>query len=131
MVQKTINFDDKKVNKTEFYKNKKLHNVHDIDTEKIFQNVSKKESYGKKGSLKYFVAYNDEDDTIRPLCLKFPPMIGYIKNFDGNKTMSFKVNDKKLLKNITKYGRQLLIYWMYSLIVILSMVIMKNILRPK
>ena len=25
-------------------------------------------------------------------------MIGYIKNFDGNKTMSFKVNDKKLLK---------------------------------
>ena len=131
MVQKTINFDDKKVNKTEFYKNKNLHNVHDIDTEKIFQNVSKKESYGKKGSLKYFVAYNDEDDTIRPLCLKFPPLIGYIKNLDGNNTMSFKVNDKKLLKNITKYGRQLLIYWMYSLIVILSMVIMKNILRPK
>ena len=76
-----------KVNKTEFYKNKKLYNVHDIDNEKILQNVSKRESYGKKGSLKYFVAYNDEDDTIRPLCLKFPPMIGYIKNFDGNKTM--------------------------------------------
>ena len=99
MVQKTINFDDKNVNKTAFYKNKKLYNVHDIDTEKIL--VSKKESYGKTGSLKYFVAYNDEDDTIRPLCLKFPQMIGYIKNFDGNKTMSFKVNDKKLL---TKYN---------------------------
>ena len=39
MVQKTINFDDKKVNKTDFYKNKKLYNAHDIDTEKIFQNV--------------------------------------------------------------------------------------------
>ena len=85
IVQKTINFDDKKVNKADFYKNKKLYNVHDIDTEKI--SVSKKESYGKKGSLKYFVAYNDEDYTIRPLCLKFQQMIGYIKNFDGIKAM--------------------------------------------
>ena len=25
-------------------------------------------------------------------------MIGYVKNFDSNKTMSFKLNDKKLLK---------------------------------
>ena len=54
-------------------------------------------------------------------------MIGYIKNFDGNKTMSFKLNDKKL-ENIAKYGRQLPIYWMYNLIVILSLVIMKSIL---
>ena len=46
MVQKTINFDDKKVNKTAFYKNKKLHDVYDFDTEQIL--VSKKESYEKK-----------------------------------------------------------------------------------
>ena len=25
-------------------------------------------------------------------------MIGYVKNFDSNKTMSFKVSDNKLLK---------------------------------
>ena len=74
--------------------------MHDIDTEKIL--VSKKGSYGKKGSLKYFVAYNDEDDTIKSLCLQFPQMIGYIKNFDGDKTMSFKVNDKELLKKYNK-----------------------------
>ena len=43
MVQKTTNFDDKKVNKTTFYKNKKLNDVYDINTEKIL--VSKKESY--------------------------------------------------------------------------------------
>ena len=49
MVQKTINFDDKKVNKTAFYKNKKLYDVYDIDTEKIL--ISKKESYGKKAAL--------------------------------------------------------------------------------
>ena len=29
-------------------------------------------------------------------------MIGYVKNFDGNKTMSFKVGDNKLLKKYYK-----------------------------
>ena len=29
-------------------------------------------------------------------------MIGYVKCFDNNKTMSFKVTDKKMLKNYTK-----------------------------
>ena len=29
-------------------------------------------------------------------------MIGYVKCFDDNKTMSFKVTDKKLWKNYTK-----------------------------
>ena len=105
MVQKTINFDDKKVNKLAFYKNKNLYDGYDIDTEKIL--VSKKESYEKKGSLKYFVGYNDEDGTIRPLCVKFPQMIGYIKNFDGNKTMSFKVNDKNLLIKYNKISEKI------------------------
>ena len=29
-------------------------------------------------------------------------MIGYVKNFDSNKTMSFKVSDDKLLKKYNK-----------------------------
>ena len=29
-------------------------------------------------------------------------MIGYVKHFHSNKTMSFKVSDKKLLKKSTK-----------------------------
>ena len=37
-------------------------------------------------------------DVIRPLCVKFPLMVGYIKNFDCNKMMLFRVNDKKMLK---------------------------------
>ena len=98
MAQKTINFDDKNINKNTYYKNKKLFSIHDIDADKIL--ISKKESSGKKGSLKYFTGYNDEDNTIRPLTIKFPQMIRYIKNSDGIKTMSFKVNDKKLLKKI-------------------------------
>ena len=93
IIKGTINFDDKKVNKKACYKNKKPYDVYDIDTEKIL--VSKKESYGKKGSIKYFVGYNDED-VIRPLCVKFPPTVGYVKNFDGNKMMSFRVNAEKI-----------------------------------
>ena len=29
-------------------------------------------------------------------------MIGYVKNFDSNKTMSFKISDNKLLKKYNK-----------------------------
>ena len=36
-------------------------------------------------------------------------MIGYVKHFDSNKTMSLKVTDKKLLKSILKYGKGLAI----------------------
>ena len=32
---KSINFDDKKINKSTFYKNKKLFNIHDLDVNKI------------------------------------------------------------------------------------------------
>ena len=34
--------------------------------------------------------------------MQFPQMIGYAKYYDSNKTMSFKVIDKKLLKKYTK-----------------------------
>ena len=34
-------------------------------------------------------------------------MIGYVKHFDSNKTMSFKVRDNKLLKSTAKYGEKI------------------------
>ena len=40
---KSINFENKKINKGNFYKNKKLFNIHDLDVNKIL--VSKKELY--------------------------------------------------------------------------------------
>ena len=46
MSGKNIHFDDKKINKSSSYKNKKLFGIDDIDVNKIF--VSKKEPYGKK-----------------------------------------------------------------------------------
>ena len=63
MSGKSISFEDKKINKNNFYKNKKLFNIHDLDVNKIL--VSKKESYGTKNSLKYFIGNND-DNAIRP-----------------------------------------------------------------
>ena len=96
---KSINFEDKKINKSNFYKNKKIFNIYDLDVNKTL--VSKNESYGTKNALKYFIGYKD-DDVIRPLCINLPQMIGYVKQFDSNKTMSFKVIDNKLLKKYNK-----------------------------
>ena len=33
-------------------------------------------------------------------------MIGYVKHFDSNKTMSFKVSDNKPLKSTQRYGEK-------------------------
>ena len=73
--------------------------MHDLDVNKIL--VSKRESYGTKNSLKYFIGY-DDGDIVRPLCIKLPQMIGYVKNSDNNKTISFKVSDNKLSKKYNK-----------------------------
>ena len=99
MSGKCINFENKKLNKSNFYKNKKLLKIDDIDINKML--VSKTESYGTKNSSKYYIGYND-DDVIRPLCIKLSQMIGHVKQLDR----SFKVIDNKLLKSTTKYGKE-------------------------
>ena len=94
-----MNFDNKKIKKSEFYKNKKVNSIDNIDVNKIL--VSKKEPYGTKNSFKYFIGYND-NDVIRPLCVRLPQMTGYARKFDENATMSFRANNKQLLKNYNK-----------------------------
>ena len=98
MSGENIVFDDKKINKSNFYKKKKLFNTYDMEVDEIL--IFKKESYGQKSSVKYFLGYTD--DVIRPLCIKLPQMIGYLKHFDSNTTMSLKINDNRLLKKYTK-----------------------------
>ena len=105
----SINFDDKKIKKSDFYnKNKKIFNIDDTDVNKIL--VSKKEQYGKYNSFKYFIGYND-NDIIRPLYLELSQMTGYINEFNKNKnenknknkiTMSLKVKNKQLKKKYNK-----------------------------
>ena len=81
---KSINFEDKKINKSNFYKNKKLFNIHDLGVNKIL--VSEKNHMAQKIYL----------NTLLDI------MIGYVKNIDSNKTISFKVDDNKLLKTYNK-----------------------------
>ena len=85
----------KRIKKSIFYKNKRI----DVDVNNIL--VSKKEPYGNKNSLKYFIGYND-NDIIRPLCIRLPQMTGYARKFNENATMPFIVKDKKLLKKYSK-----------------------------
>ena len=99
MSGKNINFDDKKIKKSDIYKKKKISNKNDIDFNKIL--VSKKELYDTKDSFKCFIGYND-NNVIRPLCIKILQMTGYAGKFDENATMSFRVNNKQLLKNYNK-----------------------------
>ena len=97
MSEKNINFNDKKIKKSIFYKNKAINNIEEIDVNNIL--VSK--PYGNKYSFKYFIGYNDNDIS-RPLCIRFPQMTGYARKFDENAIMSFIVKDKQLLKKYTK-----------------------------
>ena len=62
----------------------------------IKQLVSKEEPYGTKNSFKYLTGYNDNDVT-KPLCIKLPQMIVYVRKFEGNKTIFFKISNKQLL----------------------------------
>ena len=58
MSGKNIISNDKKINKSNFYKNKTLFSIYDIDVDKLL--ISIKERYGKKSSLKYSLGYNDD-----------------------------------------------------------------------
>ena len=96
---KNINVNNKKIKKREIYKNRKVNSIDDIDVNKIL--FSKKEQYSTKNSFKYFIGYND-NVAIRPLCVRLPQMTGYAKKFDENATMSFRANNKQILKNYNK-----------------------------
>ena len=88
MAENNINFNDKKINKSDFYRTKRLFKIDNTDADKTL--ISKKELYGKKNSFKYIIACQDHD-YIGHLCINPPQMIGYVKCFDSNKTMSFRI----------------------------------------
>ena len=104
MSRSSINFNNEKIKKYEFCKNKKVFNIDNIDVNKIL--VSKKETYGKYNSFKYFIGYSD-NGVIRPLYLLLSQMTGYINKFDKNKiTMSLMIKDKQLFKNYNKIWKK-------------------------
>ena len=94
MSEKTINFGDKKINKKDFYNNKKQFNIEDIDINKIL--ISKPEAY-EHNMRKYIIGYND--NTISPLQLFLPKMTGYLNIFkDDARKMSFFTDNNEYLE---------------------------------
>ena len=77
MSEKTLEFNNIKVNKKEFHKSKQEIDLDSVDTNKIV--VSDKFEHTEEG-YKYLIVYK-EDEIVKPLCIIIPQMNGYIKYF--------------------------------------------------
>ena len=98
MSEKTTKFGDKKINKKDFYNNKKQFNIEDIDINKIL--ISKPETY-KNNLRKYIIGYSN--NSISLLQLFLPKMTGYLNIFkDGARKMYFFTNNNEFLERYTE-----------------------------
>ena len=95
MGEKTLKFNNIKVNKKNFDRAKKAIDLDLVDTGKIV--VSDRFKHSEKG-CKYFIGYQ-EDEIVKPLCIILPQMNGYIKYFEnGGKNMSFLIKNSEVLE---------------------------------
>ena len=94
MGEKTIKFDNIRVNKKEFHKSKQPIDLNLINADQIV--VSDKFKHSDDG-FKYFIGYK-EGEIVKPLCIILPQMTGYIIYFEnGEKNMSFVIKDDMCL----------------------------------
>ena len=102
MSLKKIKFEDKEVNKKEFYSSKQAISLDSVDLDKVV--VSSKWKINET-TYKYLCGYLN-NYVIQPLCVTLPQMNGYIKYFDnGGRNMTFVTDMKKFTTSITKYGK--------------------------
>ena len=93
IVEKTLKFNNIKVNKKEFHKSKQAIELDLVDTGKIV--VSEKFRHSEEG-FKYFIGYQ-ENETVKPLCIILPQMNGYIKYFNnGGKNMPLSIKNSEV-----------------------------------
>ena len=93
MGEKTLKFNNIKVNKKEFRKSKQAIDLDSVDTAKIV--VSDRFKHSEKG-FKYFIGYQ-KNEIVKPLCIILPQINGYIKYFDnGGKNMSFLIKNSEI-----------------------------------
>ena len=90
--EKTLKFNNIKVNKKEFHKSKQAINLDSVDTGKIV--VSDKFKHSEEG-FKYFIGYK-EDEIVKPLCIILPQINGYIKYFENGRKMSFLIKNSEV-----------------------------------
>ena len=86
MNEKTLKFNNIKVNKKEFHKSKQAIDLDSVTVDKIV--VSDKFKHSKEG-YKYFISHQ-EGEIVKPLCIILPQMSECIKYFDnGGKNVFF------------------------------------------
>ena len=90
MSEKTLKFNNIRLNKKEFHKSKEPIDLMSVNVDQIV--VSDKFKHNNKG-FKYFIGYQ-EGEIVKPLCIILPQMSGYIKYFEnGSKNVSFLIKD--------------------------------------
>ena len=90
MSEKTLKFNNIKLNKKELHKSKQPTDLKSVNVDQIV--VSDRFKHSDEG-CKYFIGYQ-EDEIVKLLCIILPQMSGYIKYFKkGGKNMSFMVKD--------------------------------------
>ena len=93
MSEKTLKFDNIKVNKREFQSKQPI----DIDLVNVDQIVVSDKFKHNNDGFKYFIVYK-EAEIAKPLCTFLPQMTGYIKYFkNGRKNLSFIIKDDDML----------------------------------
>ena len=75
MTEKTLKFNNIRVNKKKFLKSKQSIDVRSVNVDQIV--ISDKFKHNNEG-FKYFIGYQ-EDENVKPLCIILPQMNGYIK----------------------------------------------------
>ena len=92
--EKTLKFDNIKLNKKEFHKSKQSIHLVLVNVDQI--EISDKFKHSDNG-FKYFIGYK-EGEIVKPLCIILPQISGYIKYFEnGGKNMSFMVKNDNVL----------------------------------
>ena len=85
MSEKTLKFDNIRVNKKEFHKSKQPIDLESVNVDQIALSDQFKHS---DDGFKYFIGYK-EGKIVKPLCIILPQMSGYIKYFENRgKNMS-------------------------------------------
>ena len=101
MGEKTLKFNNIKVNKKEFHKSKQAIDLDSVDTNIIVASDGFK--HNEEG-FKYFIGYQ-EDEILKPLCIILPQMNGYIKYFEnGGKNMSFLIKNDNVWQKYLEFG---------------------------
>ena len=94
MSEKTLKFNNIRVNKKELHKSKQPIDLMSVNVDQLV--ISDKFKHSDEG-FKYFIGYQ-EDEIVKPSCIILPQMSGYIKYFkNGGKNTSIFVRDDNIL----------------------------------